>query len=257
MVNDDKMVYKLDINDRAANAIKNGTKRVEIRANKINSEFDYSNIKKDDIIEFNSDMVGKFYVKVIENNYYDTIEELLMLEGTRYTTSSTNNYDEAISNIYKLDGYKDAIKKNGVFAIHIKYLYGENTVWNELYEKAKEIRNSREISGMISAGAVGAAILTENHNIYVGVCIDTASSLGMCAERNAIANMITNGESKIKKLVCVDSKGNVVYLCGVCREYLMQLDKESKNIEILKDIETKEVIKLEELIPNWWGYDRV
>lgn len=257
MVNDDKMIYKLNINDRAANAIKNGTKMVEIRANKINSEFDYSNIKKDDIIEFNSNTVGKFYVKVIENNYYDTIEELLMLEGTRYTTSSTNNYEEAISNIYKLDGYKDAIKKNGVFAIHIKYLYSENTVWDELYEKAKEIRNPKEISGMISAGAVGATILTENNNIYVGVCIDTASSLGMCAERNAIANMITNGESKIKKLVCIDSKGNIVYPCGACREYLMQLDKESKNIEILKDIETKETIKLEELIPSWWGYDRV
>ena len=257
MVNDDKMIHKLNINDRAANAIKNGTKRVEIRANKINSEFDYSNIKKDDIIEFNSNTVGKFYVKVIENNYYDTIEELLMLEGTRYTTSSTNNYEEAISNIYKLDGYKDAIKKNGVFAIHIKYLYSENTVWDELYEKAKEIRNPKEISGMISAGAVGATILTENNNIYAGVCIDTASSLGMCAERNAIANMITNGESKIKKLVCIDSKGNIVYPCGACREYLMQLDKESKNIEILKDIETKETIKLEELIPSWWGYDRV
>ena len=139
MVNDDKMVYKLDINDRAANAIKNGTKRVEIRANKINSKFDYSNIKKDDIIEFNSDMVGKFYVKVIENNYYDTIEELLMLEGTRYTTSSTNNYDEAISNIYKLDGYKEAIKKNGVFAIHIKYLYSEIQYGMNYMKKQKKL----------------------------------------------------------------------------------------------------------------------
>lgn len=36
--------------------------------------------------------------------------------------------------------------------------------------------------------------------IYTGVCIDTACTLGMCAERNAIANMITNGEGKIVKL---------------------------------------------------------
>ena len=57
--------------------------------------------------------------------------------------------------------------------------------------------------------------------------------------------------------MCIDSKGNVCYSCGACREYLMQLDKISKNIEILKDIETKEIIKLEELIPGWWGYDRV
>ena len=79
----------------------------------------------------------------------------------------------------------------------------------------------------------------------------------MCAERNAIANMITNGESEIIKLVCIDSKGNVVLPCGACREYLMQLSKSSKNIEILKDKDNNETIKLEELIPNWWGYDRV
>ncbi len=251
------MVYKLNINDRAALAIKNGTKRVEIRANKINSSNNFKDIKCGDIIEFESNNIGKFYVKVIENNYYKTLEELFILEGTRYTTSSTNDYEEAITNIYKLDAYEEAIKKNGVFAIHIKYLYSENTVWDELYEKAKNVRDSRKVSGMICAGGVGAAILSKNHNIYTGVCIDTASSLGMCAERNAIANMIANGESKIEKLVCVDSKGNVGSPCGACREYLMQLSKNSKNIEILKDIDSKEIVTLEELIPDWWGYDRV
>lgn len=110
---------------------------------------------------------------------------------------------------------------------------------------------------MVSAGQVSATILTKDHNIYTGVCIDTASSLGMCAERNAIANMITNGENEIIKLVCIDSKGNVGYPCGICREYLMQLSKSSKDIEILKNIDTHEIIKLEELIPNWWGYDRL
>ena len=53
----------------------------------------------------------------------------------------------------------------------------------------------------------------------------------MCAERNAIGTMINNGESQITKLVCVDSKGNLCFPCGACREFLMQLDKDSKNIE--------------------------
>ena len=74
--------------------------------------------------------------------------------------------------------------------------------FEELYEIAKSKINPRKISPLIEAGAVSAAILTENGNVYTGVCIDTACSLGMCAERNAIANMITNGESKIVKLVC-------------------------------------------------------
>ncbi len=248
---------KLNINDRAALAIKNNTKRVEIRVNKENSGHDYSKLKQSDIIEFTSNNLRKFYVKVKEVNHYNSLDELFTLEGTRYTTSSTNDREEAIKNVNKLDGYVDAIKKNGVYAIHIEYLYSENTVWEELYKKAKNIRNPRKISGMISAGGVGAAILTKKHNIYTGVCIDTVSTLGMCGERNAIANMIINGENEIVKLVCVDSKGNVCSPCGACREYLMQLSKNSKNIEILKDININEIVKLEELIPDWWGYDRL
>ncbi|WP_331664130.1 cytidine deaminase [Lacrimispora sp.] len=71
-------------------------------------------------------------------------------------------------------------------------------IWSEMYRKAKQVQNSRTISPFIEAGGVAAAILTANNNIFVGICIDTSSSLGMCAERNAIANMITHGESKIR-----------------------------------------------------------
>lgn len=246
------MIIKLNINDRVALAIKNGTKKIEIRAGA-----NYGKLSCGDVIEFSSNNLGKFYVKVKCVNHYNSLDELFTLEGTRYTVSSTNDKEEAILNVEKIDDYKVIIRKNGVYAIHIKYLYSKNTIWEELYDKAKNIRNDREVSGMISAGCVGAAILTKGHNIYTGVCIDTASSLGMCAERNAIANMITNGENEIVKLVCIDSKGNIGFPCGACREYLMQLSKNSKNIEILKDKDNNEIIKLEELIPNWWGKTRV
>ncbi len=123
----------------------------------------------------------------------------------------------------------------------------------DLYRLAKEKHNPRRISAFIEAGAVSAAILTENNNVYTGVCIDTCCSLGMCAERNAIANMITNGESKIRKLVCYCGEEEVGGPCGACREYLMQLDKESGNIEILADFRTMKVVRLKELVPDWWG----
>ncbi len=132
----------------------------------------------------------------------------------------------------------------------------DKKIWDELYNKAKSVINPRTVSPFIEAGGVGAAILTDKGNIYVGVCIDTACTLGMCAERNAIANMITNGENKIIKLVCVCQDGSVGSPCGACREYLMQLDKDSKNMEILIDCETYKILRLEELTPDWWGYDR-
>ncbi len=129
-------------------------------------------------------------------------------------------------------------------------------MWQELYDAAIKFQKSRTISPFIDAGGVAAAILTKKGNIYVGVCIDTASTLGMCAERNAIANMITNGESQIDKIVAVMPDGRVGSPCGACREYMMQLDKNSGEIEVLLDLESKKTVKLKELIPDWWGISR-
>ena len=129
-------------------------------------------------------------------------------------------------------------------------------MWKKLYDEAVKVQNGRTVSPFIEAGSVAAAILTKQGNIYVGVCIDTASTLGMCAERNAIANMITNGESQIDKVVAVTPDGSVGSPCGACREYMMQLDKDSGEIEILLDLKTEKTIKLKELIPDWWGHYR-
>ena len=106
------------------------------------------------------------------------------------------------------------------------------------------------------AGGVAAAILTAAGNVYTGVCIDTACTLGMCAERSAIANMITNGESRIVRLVCVMGDGRVGMPCGACREFMMQLDKDSPGLEILADAETGKTVRLRELMPHWWGAER-
>ncbi len=132
----------------------------------------------------------------------------------------------------------------------------KDNIWNTLYEKAEEVQNDRTVSPFVEAGGVAAALLTENGNIYVGVCIDTCSGLGMCAERNAVANMLTHGESKIKRLVAVMPDGRVGSPCGACRELLMQLDKESREIEILVNLDTGEAVKLGDLVPGWWGKER-
>lgn len=129
-------------------------------------------------------------------------------------------------------------------------------VWEKLYSEARRVQNGRTISPFIDAGGVAAAILTKKGNIYVGVCIDAACTLGMCAERNAIANMITNGESQIDKVVAVMPDGRVGPPCGACREYMMQLDRDSGEIEILLDLPTRKTVRLSELIPNWWGTSR-
>ena len=128
--------------------------------------------------------------------------------------------------------------------------------WEQLYEAAKTVQNGRTVSPFIEAGGVAAAILRKSGKIYVGVCIDTACSMGMCAERNAMANMITHGESQIDKVLALMPNGKVGPPCGACREFMMQLDKNSGDIEILLDYDTRKSVRLSELFPDWWGAER-
>ena len=124
--------------------------------------------------------------------------------------------------------------------------------WEELYQRAKAVQHDREVSPFIAGGQ----ILSKQGNIYTGVCIDAPCSLGICAERNAIFNMFTNGEHQIDKLVCMVSDGSIDSPCGACRELLMELDKDSGEIEILTDYEHRTTVKLKELMPAWWGHKR-
>ena len=126
-------------------------------------------------------------------------------------------------------------------------------VWQEMYNAALAVQNGRQISKYVEAGGVAAAILSESGRIYTGVCVDTCSTLGICAERNAIFNMITNGEHKIKRVLAVMSNGKTGAPCGACRELMMQLGKDARDVEILTDLQSKSTKKLGDFEPAWWG----
>ena len=152
---------------------------------------------------------------------------------------------------YDIDGYCDG-KEHFVREMERAALSQFDGTWDQLYLAARKVQQNRQFSPTMEAGGVSAALLTARGTIYVGVCIDTACSLGMCAERNAIANMITNGESQIAKLVAVMPDGKAGMPCGACREFMMQLGKGVEEMELLCDYETKKVVKLKDLIPRWW-----
>lgn len=126
-------------------------------------------------------------------------------------------------------------------------------IWNELYEAARRVQNERKISDYIDAGGVAAAILSSSDKIYTGVCVDTCSTLGICAERNAIFNMITNGENIIQKVIAIMPDGKTGAPCGACRELMVQLMPDDyQNIEIMVDYEAGKVVTLGTLTPEWW-----
>ena len=63
--------------------------------------------------------------------------------------------------------------------------------WDKLYIAARKVHYERKLSPLFEAGSVSAAVLSAKGNIYTGVCIDTACSLGRLAGRNLISNMLT------------------------------------------------------------------
>ena len=128
-----------------------------------------------------------------------------------------------------------------------------DAIWHKLYEAAKAAQNPRRISEYVTAGEVSAAILSKSGRIYTGVCVDTCSTLGICAERSAIFAMLAAGEQEIDKVLAVLPDGSSGAPCGACRELMVQLMPETYgDIEIMTDMKTGKTVRLGDITPMWW-----
>ena len=113
--------------------------------------------------------------------------------------------------------------------------------------------NARDVSPYLSCGQVSAAVLSGSGRIYTGVCVDTCSGLGVCAERNAIFNMITSGEQQISRVLAIMPDGKCGAPCGACRELIVQMMAGGyRDVEIMMDYESGHIVTLGELTPEWW-----
>ena len=123
--------YKLEIYKKPLDAIKNGTKHIEIRTNNSYEAIDYSLLKVDDIISFqiingppfiNLDVItpDALKVKVKRVTNYRTPEELLLNEGLQVLSTLVNSLDEGIKMLYSFHEYEDMIPIHGIFAIEIE-----------------------------------------------------------------------------------------------------------------------------------------
>jgi cytidine deaminase len=122
--------------------------------------------------------------------------------------------------------------------------------FEELYQQARSTLNPRRLSDIAESGGVGAALLTESGKVYLGVCIDTSSGMGFCAEHAAAAAMVTAGENHVVKMVAVNWDGKVLPPCGRCREFISQLHLENIHAEVL--VTSEKVVRLRDLLPYDW-----
>ena len=122
--------------------------------------------------------------------------------------------------------------------------------FDQLYDSARAVVRPRRLSAHAEAGGVGAALLTESGRVYTGVCIDTACSMGFCAEHAAAAAMVTAGESRVVRMIAVGWDGRILPPCGRCREFISELNDGNRDAEVM--VAEGVAMTLGDLLPYDW-----
>ncbi len=125
--------------------------------------------------------------------------------------------------------------------------------YREMYELAVKNLAPKEHGPGFSSGFVSAVLEGANGKYYCGVNIDLYCGLGFCAERSAAAAMISDGETVIRRVVCVGENGNLMTPCGSCREFISLLSPENRNTRFLVDLNGEKTVALSEFLPYPWN----
>lgn len=124
--------------------------------------------------------------------------------------------------------------------------------FNKLYKSAVGYAYQKRLTEFVKCGHVAAALMTDKGNIYTGIAITCAGQIGFCAEHSAIAEMLKNNESRISKIIAVNSKG-IVPPCGRCREFIRMINSDNMSTEVM--VSENNIVKLSDLLPYAWTLD--
>ena len=102
---------------------------------------------------------------------------------------------------------------------------------------------------------VGAAVLTEDDEIYTGCNIENAAyGPSNCAERTAIFKAVSEGKKEFEAIAVVGGKNgkieNFCPPCGVCRQVLAEFCKKDFEIVLAKSTNEYKIMTLEQLLPE-------
>ena len=117
----------------------------------------------------------------------------------------------------------------------------------ELYLAAKKA--AENAYAPFSNFRVGAALLTQKGDVYLGVNVENSSyGATICAERAAVISAVTAGDREFAKIAIV-ANGHKVLPCGICRQFLYEF---APNLKIITGSSEDElgIFELSELLPN-------
>lgn len=124
-----------------------------------------------------------------------------------------------------------------------------NIDYNLLMNKAKEA--SANSYSPFSRFAVGAAVLTNDGEIYQGCNVENSSfGLTICAERCAIFKAISDGKREIVAVAIYSPNADSCYPCGACRQVMYEFQGDNEEISVItENLGQLEINKLSYFLP--------
>ncbi|WNB93488.1 cytidine deaminase [Bacillus sp. NEB1478] len=119
----------------------------------------------------------------------------------------------------------------------------------QLIEQAKLAREKAYVP--YSKFKVGAALLSEDGNVYNGANIENAAySLTCCAERTALFKAYTEGDTKFSAIAVVADTKRPVPPCGACRQVISELCPPEMPVYLTNLNGDVQELKVKELLPG-------
>ncbi|MCH5269600.1 MAG: cytidine deaminase [Lachnospiraceae bacterium] len=109
---------------------------------------------------------------------------------------------------------------------------------------------------------VGAALLTENEEVYTGCNIENASyGATNCAERTAFFKALSEGKRRFKAIAIAGGKEgspeDYAFPCGICRQVMQEFCKEDFVILVTKTEQDYQEYRLKDMLPHGFGGDKL
>lgn len=205
-------------------------------------------------------LLSKLYIRKdmrgrgISRKAVDFIKNMCHQEKLDKIWLTVNRNNTTAIDIYKKLGFeieKTKITEIGGGYVMDDYIMELPLIYDMMFECAEQAR--KHAYAPYSNFRVGAALMAENGDIYVGCNIENASyPLCMCAERTAIYKAISEGVKDFSIIAIAGGKGDTseeCFPCGSCRQVLAEFC--DKNLKIvLKEGKKIRVYTLEELMPH-------
>ena len=126
----------------------------------------------------------------------------------------------------------------------------EHTLQN-LIVRAKEA--SKKAYCPYSKFRVGAAVLTNTGDIFSGCNVENASyGLTVCAERNAIFQMVAKAQQQIQAIVIYTPTEDPTASCGACRQVINEFGADARVVSVCDGPERIETT-LSKILPQAFG----